>query len=67
MSKFKIIFDDEEQDEVFDTREEAEEYAQYLCSCTRTGAEVLYLSNPGDNPYDEETFEEPEYEIIEVK
>ena len=66
MEKFKIIFDGEEQDEVFDTEAEAEEYALYLVSCTRTGAEILHMSNPGDYDYDEDTFEDPEYEIIEV-
>ena len=66
MEKFKIIFDGEEQDEVFDTEAEAEEHALYLVSCTRTGAEILHMSNPGDYDYDEDTFEDPEYEIIEV-
>ena len=62
---YKIImyFDGEgdEQDEVFNTEEEAEEYAVYLVGCSRTGAEILNMSNPGDYPYDEDTFEEPEY------
>ena len=66
MAQFKIIFDGEEQDEVFNTKEGAEEYALYLCSCTRTGAEMLHWSNPGDYDYDEETFENPDYEIIEI-
>ena len=65
MAKFKIIFDGEEQDEVFDTEEAAEEYALYLCSCTRTGAEIFHWSNPSDYDYDEGTFEDPEYEIVE--
>ena len=30
MAKYKIIFDGEEQDEVFRTEEDAEEYALYL-------------------------------------
>lgn len=63
--KFKIIFDGEEQDEEFDSEEEAEEYALYLRSCTRTGAETLHWSNPGDYEYNADTFEDPEYEIIE--
>ena len=66
MSKFKIIFDGEEQDELFDTEEDAEEAALYLCSCTRTGAEILHMSNPGDYDYDEDEFEDPDYEIVEV-
>lgn len=65
MTKYKIIFDDEEQDEIFDTEEAAEEYALYLCSCTREGAEILHMSNPGDYDYDEDNFEDPDYEIVE--
>ena len=66
MSKVKIIFDGEECDEIFDTEEDAEEYALYLSSCSREGAEILHMSNPGDYDYDEETYEDPEYEIIEI-
>ena len=66
MSKFKIIFDGEECDEIFDTEEDAEEYALYLSSCSREGAEILHMSNPGDYDYDEETYEDPDYEIIEI-
>lgn len=66
MTKYKVLFDGEMQDEVFDSYEAAEEYALYLCSCSRTGAEILNLSNPGDYPYDEDSFEDPEYEIIEA-
>lgn len=66
MSIFKIIFNDEEQDEVFNTEEEAEEYALYLSSCSRKGSEILHMSNPGDYDYDEDTYEDPEYEVVEV-
>lgn len=65
MSKYKIVMFDEEQDGIFDTENDAEEYASYLCSCARTGAEILHMSNPGDYDYDEESFEYPEYRIIE--
>ncbi len=65
MAKYKIIFDGEEEDEVFDTEEAAEEYAVYLQGCSRTGAEILHMSNPGDYDYDEDNFEYPEYEIVE--
>ncbi len=67
--KIKMVYSDysEVQDEVFDTEEAAEDYAQYLVSCSRTGAEVLSLSNPGDDPYDPDTFDEPDYEIFEVE
>ena len=65
MAKYKVIFDGEEQDEVFGSAEAAEEHALYLCSCTREGAEILHMSNPGDYDYDEDDFEDPEYEIVE--
>lgn len=67
MKKYKIIFDGVEQDEEFTTEEAAEDYALYLCSCSRVGAETLHWSNPGDYDYDEETFEDPEFEIVEVE
>lgn len=66
MAKYKIIFDGEEQDEVFSTEDSAEEYALYLRSCSRQGAEDLHMSNPGDYDYDEDSFEAPDYEIVEV-
>lgn len=66
MAKYKVIFDGEEEDEIFNSEEEAEEYALYLFSCTNSGAEILHMSNPGDYDYDEDSFEDPDYEIIEI-
>ena len=66
MAEYKIVFDGEEEDEVFDTYEDADEYGLYLQSCCREGAEILNLSNPGDYEYDEEDFEAPDYEVIEI-
>ena len=66
MAKYGIILDGEDQDAVFDTYEEAEEHALYLCSCTREGAEILHMSNHGDYDYDEDEFESPDYEIVEI-
>lgn len=63
MAKYKVLFNDELEDEVFDTQEEAEEHALYLVSCTQLGAEILHMSNPGD--YDEDDYE-ADYEIIEI-
>lgn len=65
MKKYRVEFDGELQDEKFDSYEAAEEYALYLVGCSRTGAEILNMSNPGDYPYDEDSLEDPEYEIIE--
>lgn len=66
MTKYGVIFDGEDQDVVFDTYEEAEEHALYLSSCSRDGAEILHMSNPGDYDYDEDDFESPDYEIVEI-
>ncbi len=62
---YKVIIDGEEDDQEFDSEEAANEYGLYLQSCSQTGAEILHMSNPGDYDYDEETFEPPEYEVIE--
>ena len=64
--KYGIEMFGEVQDCLFDTEEEAEEYACYMRSCYKTGAETLNMSNPGDYPFDEESFEYPDYEIIEI-
>lgn len=69
MSKYKIVMQysdgvSEEDDYIFDTEEDAEEYANYLVGCSREGAEILNLSNPDDYPLDD--YEEPDFEIIEI-
>ena len=57
MTKYKIILDGEEwEDDIFDSEEDAREYALYLVGCARTGAETLHWSNPGDYEYDEDTY-----------
>lgn len=70
MSVYKVIMiypdgDRDEQDEVFSTYEDANEYGCYLVGCSELGAETLEMSNMGDYPMDE--YEEPEFEIIEVE
>ena len=64
MANYKIIFNGDEQDEVFSSYEEANDYALYLVSCDHTGREILEMSNPGDYQYDPN--DEPEYEIVET-
>lgn len=64
MSKYRVLFNDEYDDEIFDTEEDAEEHALYLSSCTKLGAEILHMSNPGD--YDEDDYE-IDYEIEEIE
>lgn len=69
MPKYKVVMKysdgtSEEEDDIFNTEEEAEEYGNYLVSCNIEGTEILNLSNPGDYPlYD---YEEPDFEIIEI-
>lgn len=64
MPKYKILFDGEFEDDVFDTEEAAEDYALYLSSCAKEGAEILNLSNPGD--YDADDYDD-NYEIVKVE
>lgn len=66
MSKWKLIYDGEEIDDLFDTEEEAVEHATYLDSCSRLGAEILHMSNPGDYDYDEEFDYSNDFEIVEI-
>ena len=58
--KVRLISEDgevHEEDDLYDTEEDAYEYGCYLKSCYFQGQEILHMSNPGDNPepdYDEE-------------
>jgi hypothetical protein len=52
---------------IFNTYNAAEEAALYAIGCMRQGVEILNMSNPGDYDYDEENFESPEYEIVEIE
>ena len=70
MAKYmvKLIFDDGSEymdDTVLEAYEDAEDYAMYLCSCCKVGADVLHCSNPGDNPETGDDVE-ADYEIIEI-
>ena len=59
-------YGDDNFEGTFSSYSDAEEAALYAVSCTRQGAEILHMSNPGDYDYDEENFENPEYEIVEI-
>lgn len=54
----------EEQDEVFETESDADEYAVYLVSCYSQGGEILHMSNPGDYPLSDDS---ADFEIVEVE
>lgn len=69
MSKYKIVMKysdgtNEEDDDIFDSEEAAEEYANYLIGCSQVRAETLNLSNPGDYSFDD--YEDIDFEIIEI-
>lgn len=53
----------EEDDEVFESEDDAKARGLQMCSDYSTGGEVLNLSNPGDYPLDDE---EADFEVIEV-
>ena len=70
MSKFKVLLKhpdgtEEMEEEVFNTEAEAEAHGCYMIGCIRRGAEILFMSNPGDNPMD--GFEDSDFEIIEIE
>ncbi|MFC7500562.1 hypothetical protein ACOACQ_19135 [Nocardioides sp. CPCC 206347] len=54
-----------EDDERFETEEEAEEYGLVMLSNYDTGAEVLHMSNPGDYPLDDADTD-PDIVVVEV-
>ena len=62
------IIDSQQEDGdegVFDTEEEAMDYFCNWMTDYNTGGEVLRMSNPGDYPL-EMVEQEPEYEIVEI-
>ena len=65
--KYKLIITTsdgpDEQDEVFETREDAEAFGSQWCSDFAQGGEDLHMSNPGDYP-DENS--DCDFEKIEV-
>lgn len=70
MTKYQVKLtsstgEDSYEDELYDTREEAEEAGAYACSCYHQGYEILNMSNPYENPASEE--EDLDYEIIGVE
>ena len=67
--KYKVIMHysdgtDEEEDELYDSEEQAEEVGNYSCSCHREGREILNLSNPGDYPLEDD--DDCDFSVIEV-
>lgn len=76
MAKFKVVmtfpdgevidsYEEDGDDGVFDTEQEAEDYFYEWMNSYSAGGEVLHLSNPGDYPL-EMVEQEPDYEIVEI-
>lgn len=57
---------DEDADAIFDTEEEAADAGFRALGEMRYGDEILNLSNPGDNPYDEDYYDEIDVGVIEL-
>ena len=63
---FGVMINDELEDEIFETEQEAEEYAAYLRSCTNLGSENMHMSNPGDYEYDESAGDDLDMDVVEI-
>ena len=56
---------EEEDDDVFATREEATEHGSMLCSNYAAGVEISYLRATGDSPELDDD-EQADFEVVEV-
>ncbi len=67
MYKLKIYDDgfEDYENETFETREEALDFMSQIESERSAGAEDLFLSNPGDYPYDDDD-DGLEFDIIRI-
>lgn len=68
--KYKVLYHypdgtDGEEEELYDSQDQAEEAGLYGCSCYSQGAEILNLSNPGDYPLDGSE-DDCEFEVIQI-
>ena len=71
MSKFKVIYywsdgTSDEEDEYFDSYEEAYDAGSYGLQCVAEGEEILYMSNPGDYPLDKNGSGNDYFEVEEI-
>ena len=69
MARYKVLIhysdgSSEEEDKIFTSITDAEEYGSYMCSCCSEGAEIMELSNPGDYPLEDAA--SAEYEVIKI-
>jgi hypothetical protein len=68
MYKVVMIYPDgtkEEDDEVFETEDQARAYGLEQCDNYVAGGEVLHMSNPGDYPLSEDD-DDVDFNVIEV-
>ena len=67
MTKYQVKYiysdgNENYEDDLFNTEEEAFEAGEYGCSCYFSGNEILNMHNPGDYPLDDE--DEIAFQII---
>lgn len=60
-------YGDDDFEGTFSSYDDATDAALYAVGCSRQGAETLHMSNPGDYEYDEENYEDPEYEVVQIE
>jgi len=68
-SVYKVIFTfsdgrEEEDDEIFETEEEANDYGLESCGNIVVGREILHMSNPGDYPLEDT---DVDFYVVEVE
>lgn len=66
MYRVNVIFTDEvvEDEEEFETYDQAYSHGEYLVSCYHTGSLELNMRDPDENPYDPD--EEVDFEVIDL-
>lgn len=60
-------YGDDDFEGTFSSYDDAIDAALDAVGSSRQGAETLHMSNPGDYEYDEENYEDPEYEVIQIE
>lgn len=74
MKLYKLIYHfangDQEVDDnygmFYPSLEEAKEAGEYGLSCLKLGGEILGMTNIGDDPFDENDYEDDTFEVVEV-
>ncbi len=66
MPKYRLVVyypEGEQEEGIFDTEEEANDYGGVCADAYSEGAETLHMSNPGEYPEDDGP---PDFEVFEI-